>query len=100
MLGTHYHVLGLELHETDDYLLTRTPILNLKLRHRSNTVKLKSQRGVSSDRLERWHTDFEHALPAAAHIWSEALRLGSAEEVRALLAGEVAELALSEHTTP
>ena len=29
----------------------------------------------------------------------EALRLGSAEEVRALLAGEVAEFALSEHTT-
>jgi hypothetical protein len=30
----------------------------------------------------------------------EALRLGSSEQVRALLAGEVAEVALSEHTTP
>jgi hypothetical protein len=74
-LGPDCRVLDLELHETDDYLLTRTPIHNLKLRHRSNTLKLKSRRGVSFDRLERWHTDFEHALPAAAHIWSETLRI-------------------------
>ena len=37
---------------------------------------------------------------AATSLAREALRLGSAEEVRALLAGEVAEFALSEHTTP
>jgi multiphosphoryl transfer protein len=37
---------------------------------------------------------------AATGLALEALRLGSAEEVRALLAGEVAEVALSEHTTP
>jgi phosphocarrier protein FPr len=36
----------------------------------------------------------------ATSLAREALRLGSAEQVRALLAGEVAEVALWEHTTP
>jgi multiphosphoryl transfer protein len=39
-------------------------------------------------------------LSAATTLAREALRLGSAGEVRALLAGEAAEIALSEQTTP
>jgi phosphoenolpyruvate-protein kinase (PTS system EI component) len=37
---------------------------------------------------------------AATSLAREALRLGSAEEVRALLAGKVAEFALPEQSTP
>ena len=75
MLRRRYEVLGSELYETDDYLLAGTPRLNLKLRHRSNALKLKSLQAVTSDRLEHWRTDFEHKLPAPAQLWDTALSI-------------------------
>jgi hypothetical protein len=74
-LGPRYRVLEHAQIETDDYLLTPEPTFNLKLRHRPNSVKLKSRQSVSSDRLECWGTDFDHQLPADARVWGEALRL-------------------------
>jgi len=95
-LGQRYSVVGRELDETDDYLLTRTPALNLKLRHRSNTLKLKSLRGVSADRLEQWQTDFERELPAAPDVWSEALRMLDAKlEPGRVSSAETAERAVT-----
>ena len=75
VLRTDYELLASELCETDDYLLARTAELNIKIRHRSNSLKLKSLRAIAPDRLECWRTDFDQKLPAPSRMWRETLRL-------------------------
>jgi hypothetical protein len=88
LLPSGYEVLANAVRETDDYLLASSHDLNVKIRHRSRSVKLKSLRGTTSDRLECWRTDFKHRLPAPARVWGEILRLLDCRMDCADLAGE------------
>lgn len=73
-LGQHFAAIASELRETDDYLLARTSAFNIKLRHRSNSLKMKSLVATEPDELELWQTDFDDKLPASAEIWHETLQ--------------------------
>jgi hypothetical protein len=73
--------------EHDVYLLSGSSRVNLKIRHRENTVKLKTLQQRTSDGLERWRTEFDAALPAGEELFREVLdlvgRAGPAERLGA-----------------
>lgn len=73
-LGERFSVLASELREADDYLLASTPAFNIKLRHRSNSLKMKLLTATAPDGLEYWRTDFDERLPASSEIWNETLQ--------------------------
>jgi hypothetical protein len=79
--------------EHDVYLLTGSNRINLKIRHRENSVKLKRLVARTSDSFERWRTEFDSALPAGTELFREVLdligRAGPAERLGAAVsAGE------------
>jgi hypothetical protein len=82
--------------EHDVYVLTRSEV-NLKVRHRENSLKLKTLVERTDDGLERWRTEFDAPLPAGPERFRGVLdligRAGSAERLGAAArAGEVVEI--------
>ena len=85
------------VYEHDVYLLTQSDSINLKVRHRANSLKLKRLYERTDDGLERWRTEFDAPLPAGPEHFHDVLdlvgkpgppeRLGAAER-----AGEVVEI--------
>ena len=73
--------------EHDVYLLSGSNRINLKVRHRENTVKLKTLQQRTSEGFERWRTEFDAALPAGTELFREVLdligRAGPAERLGA-----------------
>ena len=73
--------------EHDVYLLSGSNRINLKIRHRENTVKFKQLHERTSDGFERWRTEFDAALPAGTELFREVLdligRAGPAERLGA-----------------
>jgi hypothetical protein len=83
--------------EHDVYLLSGSTRINLKIRHRENTVKHKRLVERTSDGFERWRTEFDAALPAGTELFREVLELigtaGPADRLGAAAsAGEAVEI--------
>ena len=78
-------------------MLTRSDRINLKVRHRENSLKLKRLLERTDDGVERWRTEFDAPLPAGPERFRDVLdligRAGSAERLGAAAgAGEVVEI--------
>lgn len=75
------------LNEHDVYLLSGSDRINLKIRHRENTFKLKRLYERTSDGLERWRVEFDTPLPAGTQVGQQVLdllgRAGPAERLGA-----------------
>ena len=85
------------VYEHDVYVLTRSDRINLKVRHRENSLKLKRLLERTDDGFERWRTEFDAPLPAGPERFRDVLdligRAGSAERLGAAAgAGEVVEI--------
>ncbi len=85
------------VHEHDVYVLTRSDRINLKVRHRENSLKLKTLLERTDDGFERWRTEFDAPLPAGPERFRDVLDLieteGSPERLGAAArAGELVEL--------
>jgi hypothetical protein len=85
------------VYEHDVYMLTRSDRINLKVRHRENSLKLKTMLERTDDGFERWRTEFDAPLPAGPERFRDVLdligRAGSAERLGAAArAGEVVEI--------
>ena len=85
------------VYEHDVYVLTRSDRINLKVRHRENSLKLKRMLERTDDGFERWRTEFDVPLPAGPERFRDVLdligRAGSAERLGAAAgAGEVVEI--------
>ena len=83
--------------EHDVYVLTRSDWINLKVRHRENSVKLKRLVERTDDGFERWRTEFDVPLPAGPQRFGDVLDLigtaGSPERLGAAAqAGEMVEI--------
>ena len=83
--------------EHDVYVLTRSDSINLKVRHRENSLKLKTLLERTDDGFERWRTEFDVPLPAGPERSRDVLELigraGSSERLGAAgRAGEVVEI--------
>ena len=52
------------VYEHDVYVLTQSDRINLKVRHRENSIKLKTLVDRTDDGFERWRTEFDVSLPA------------------------------------
>ena len=83
--------------EHDVYVLTGSDSINLKVRHRENSLKLKRLLERTDDGFERWRTEFDAPLPAGPERFGEVLDLigtaGSPERLGAAgRAGEVVEI--------
>ena len=85
------------VYEHDVYVLTGSDRINLKVRHRENSLKLKRLYERTGDGFERWRTEFDAPLPAGPERFRDLLdligRAGSPERLGAASrAGEVVEL--------
>ncbi len=85
------------VYENDVYVLTQSDRINLKVRHRENSLKLKRLLERTDDGFERWRTEFDAPLPAGPDRFRDVLdligRAGSAERLGAAArAGEVVEI--------
>ena len=83
--------------EHDVYVLTRSDRINLKVRHRENSLKLKRLLERTDDGFERWRTEFDAPLPAGPERFRDVLDLigieGSPDQLGAAArAGEVVEI--------
>jgi hypothetical protein len=83
--------------EHDVYVLTPSDRINLKVRHRENSLKLKTLLERTDDGFERWRTDFDAPLPAGPERFRDVLHLigraGSPEGLGAAAeAGDVVNL--------
>jgi hypothetical protein len=83
--------------EHDVYVLTRSDRINLKVRHRENSLKLKTLLERTDDGFEHWRTEFDVPLPASPERFGEVLdligRAGPPERLGAAArAGEVVEI--------
>jgi hypothetical protein len=63
------------VYEHDVYLLAGSDLINLKIRHRQNTLKLKRLYERTDEGFERWRTEFEAPLPAGDQLFRVALDL-------------------------
>jgi hypothetical protein len=63
------------IEDHDVYLLTGSISINLKLRRRTNALKLKRLGGRSSEGFERWRTELDMPLPVGHAIAEQALGL-------------------------
>ena len=61
--------------EHDVYLVTGSEEINLKIRYRDNTLKLKRLYERTDDGFERWRTEFDASLPVGAQLSREVLGL-------------------------
>lgn len=85
------------VYEHDVYVVTRSDRINLKVRHRENSLKFKRLLERTDDGFERWRTEFDAPLPAGPERFRDVLdligRAGSAERLGAAVrAGEVVEI--------
>ena len=85
------------LYEHDVYMLTRSEEINLKVRHRENSLKLKTLQERTGDGFERWRTEFDASLPAGPERLRDVLDLigmaGSPQRLGAAIrAGELVEI--------
>jgi hypothetical protein len=64
-----------QIEESDVYLLAHDTSTNVKLRHRTNALKVKVLGARSDDGLERWRTNIDRELPVPASVWRSALRV-------------------------
>ena len=85
------------IYEHDVYMLTRSEEINLKVRHRENSLKLKTLQERTGDGFERWRTEFDASLPAGAERLRDVLDLigmaGSPQRLGAAMrAGELVEI--------
>ncbi len=85
------------VYEHDVYMLAGSDRINLKVRHRENSLKLKRMLERTDDGFERWRTEFDVPLPAGPERFRDVLdligRAGSAERLGAAArAGEVVEI--------
>jgi hypothetical protein len=85
------------VYEHDVYVLTGSDRVNLKVRHRENSLKLKRLVERTDDGFERWRTEFDVPLPAGPERFRDVLdligRAGSPERLGAAArAGEVVEI--------
>lgn len=85
------------VYEHDVYMLTKSDRINLKVRHRENSLKLKTLQERTVDGFERWRTEFVAPLPAGPERFRDVLDLiGMAESPERLgsaaRAGEVVEI--------
>ena len=81
--------------EDDVYLDTGSPDVNLKLRRRTNALKLKTLRR-SADRCEEWATDIDKPLPAGENSFAAVLRLmGAAADAKRLATAPTVQEALA-----
>jgi hypothetical protein len=63
-----------EIREEDVYLLA-APELNIKLRRRTNTLKVKIMKERRDSGLEFWRTEIDAVLPAGRDAWQSVLHL-------------------------
>ena len=63
------------VYEHDVYVLTRSDRINLKVRHRENSIKLKTLVERTDDGFERWRTEFDASLPAGPEHFRDVLDL-------------------------
>src|SRR5262245_6126189 len=63
------------VYEHDVYVLTRSDRINLKVRHRQNSLKLKRLLERTDDGFERWRTEFDAPLPAGPERFRAVLDL-------------------------
>jgi hypothetical protein len=61
--------------EPDVYLLTGSDRINLKIRRRDNSLKLKRLLERTEDGFERWRTEFDASLPVGIQVAREVLGL-------------------------
>jgi len=85
------------VYEHDVYMLAGSDRINLKVRHRENSLKLKRLVDRTDDGFERWRTEFDVPLPAGPERFGDVLKLigraGSAERLGAAAgAREVVEI--------
>ncbi|MET0144445.1 MAG: hypothetical protein ABWZ30_01860 [Jiangellaceae bacterium] len=85
------------LYEHDVYMLTGSEEINLKVRHRENSLKLKTLQERTVDGFERWRTEFDASLPAGPERLRDVLDLlgvaGSPQRLGAAVrAGELVEI--------
>jgi len=85
------------VYEHDVYMLTRSEEINLKVRHRENSLKLKTLQERTGDGFERWRTEFDASLPAGPERLRDVLDLigmaGSPQRLGAAMrAGELVEI--------
>jgi hypothetical protein len=85
------------VYEHDVYVLTGSDRINLKVRHRENSLKLKRLVERTDDGFERWRTEFDAPLPAGPERFRDVLdligRTGSPERLGATArAGDVVEI--------
>ena len=66
---------ALRVDEHDVYVLTGSDWINLKVRHRENSVKLKRLLERTDDGFERWRTEFDVPLPAGPQRFGDVLDL-------------------------
>jgi hypothetical protein len=83
--------------ELDTYLLGSTPDVNVKVRARTRSLKLKGRESRAEDGFELWRTAADASLPAPGAVWADvAALLGVELDVARLAApadpGEVAAL--------
>jgi hypothetical protein len=88
---------GTVVDEHDVYVLTGSDGINLKVRSRENSLKLKRLLERTDDGFERWRTEFDAPLPAGPERFRDVLdligRAGSAERLGAAAgAREVVEI--------
>ena len=82
------------VYEHDVYMLTQSDRINLKVRHRENSLKLKTLQERTGDGFELWRTEFVAPLPAGPERFRDVLELigraGSPDRLGAAArAGEV-----------
>jgi hypothetical protein len=63
------------IYEHDVYLLAPSDRINLKVRHRANSLKLKRLAERTAEGFERWRTEFEAPLPAGPEHFRDVLSL-------------------------
>ena len=88
---------ALRVYEHDVYMLTQSDRINLKVRHRENSLKLKTLQERTGEGFERWRTEFVAPLPAGPERFRDVLGLigkaGSPDRLGAAArAGEVVEI--------
>jgi len=76
-LDSQFHRSSDESNEHDIYCFGKDSDANIKIRLRTNTLKLKIRKVTDNDGFELWETVFKHPLPAPPDKWEIiALSLG------------------------
>lgn len=69
VMARSYELVAADVQEPDAYLIAPSPDFNVKLRDRTNTVKVKVRVERAARGLERWRTTIDDRLPMDAAAW-------------------------------